>query len=70
MEEVPDIQWNVVSFMYAAGCALWAFFGLMQLAGKESVAGVWIIFSPFLPCLLYALHRWHRQRHEAKPKQD
>ena len=69
-EEAPDIQWNVVSLMYAAGCTLWALFGLMQMAGKESVAGIWIIFCPFLPCLLYALYRWYCQRDRAKPKQD
>ena len=57
----PEVNWRVVSFMYASGLALCALMASLQYAGVSSAEGLWIIFSPFAPCLLYALRR-HRQQ--------
>jgi hypothetical protein len=52
-----DINYNFVVGVYLAASVLCVLFYLGEVLGPEKdnpVQGWWIIFSPFLPCLLWA----------------
>lgn len=67
-----ELEWKIVSYMYAVGSLACAIFGGLHAwpsvdadgaAAKAfpQVQGYYLIFSPFPLCLAYALHRWRAQ---------
>ena len=64
------INYNFVVYTYAAASIIGAgLLGLDKVAGLPQVEGYWIIFSPFLPCLLWSLvvrQRWLKERKASK----
>jgi len=65
----PDaraVSWAVVSIMYAVGCLLCVVMGALHLAEVEALRGLWLIFAPFGPCLVYALVQLPRSRQTSK----
>mmetsp|Transcript_20669 Transcript_20669/g.43072 ORF Transcript_20669/g.43072 Transcript_20669/m.43072 type:complete len:89 (-) Transcript_20669:37-303(-) len=59
----PSINYTVISYMYAACCLLCVLFYALERAftnsdeeggNLEQVKGVYVIFLPFWPCLMWS----------------
>jgi len=62
-----EFNWRVVVYMHAAGLAICLVFAAITfLEVSEQLDGAWLIFAPFGPSLLYALHKDWLQRASIK----
>ena len=61
-EEVAELSWKVVCYIYAAGSAFCLVFGGLHVAEVEQVKGFWLIFALFPFCLVYSLFKYFEQR--------
>jgi len=68
------INYNFVAGTYAAAVVLFVALLLLDKAAKvPQVEGFWIIFSPFVPCLAWALlvrSRWLKEEQQRKSKTE
>eukprot|EP00611_Tribonema_gayanum_P014178 TRINITY_DN25472_c0_g1_i1.p1 TRINITY_DN25472_c0_g1~~TRINITY_DN25472_c0_g1_i1.p1 ORF type:complete len:113 (+),score=2.97 TRINITY_DN25472_c0_g1_i1:402-740(+) len=53
----PGINYNFVLGAYGVCCGLLVLFYALEklLKNAESIQGIWIIFTPFVPCLFWCL---------------
>ncbi|CAM9487035.1 unnamed protein product [Discosporangium mesarthrocarpum] len=73
----PDINYNAVVGAYLVCCTLLPLFYVLdkvRVYNVEAIEGTWIVFSPFVPCLLWALvvrAKWiaGRKSNEGKTKE-